>query len=139
MKIKVTDAFSIDEEEIEESFLHASGPGGQNVNKVATAVQLRFDVHKSESLPDHVKQRLIEVAGRQLTNDGVLVLFARNFRSQDRNRQAARERLLTMLRAAAEVPKRRRPTRPTLGSKQRRLEQKGRRAETKSGRRPPDV
>ena len=138
MSIRVTDRFSIEEDEIQESFLHASGPGGQNVNKVATAVQLRFDVRASPSLPDDVKQRMVRIAGRQLSNDGVLVLFARSFRSQERNRRDAQERLVAMLQKAAEVPVRRRPTRPTLGSRQRRLEAKGHRADIKSGRRTPE-
>jgi ribosome-associated protein len=108
------------------------------VNKVATAVQLRFDVRASTTIPEDVKQRLSKIAGRQLTNDGVLVLFARGFRSQERNRRDARERLVAMLRAAAEVPVRRRKTRPTLASKLRRLEAKGVRSAVKAGRRRPD-
>jgi ribosome-associated protein len=138
MSIRITDRFAIEEFELQESFLQASGPGGQHVNKVATAVQLRFDVRASTTIPEDVKQRLSKIAGRQLTNDGVLVLFARGFRSQERNRRDARERLVAMLRAAAEVPVRRRTTRPTLASKLRRLEAKGVRSAVKAGRRRPD-
>lgn len=130
-KLKVTGSIAIDEEEIEESFIQASGPGGQHVNKVASAVQLRFPVAASPSLPEAVKTRLTKLAGRRMTQEGVLILTARRFRTQERNREDARARLLELLRAAAVAPAPRRKTKPTKASKQRRLEAKTRRAETK--------
>ncbi len=133
--IHVTHTIVIDESEIQLEFTHASGPGGQKVNKVATAVQLRFDVGNSPSLPDDVRERLVRLAGRRITEDGVLIINARRFRTQDRNRQDAMDRLVELIRKAAEKPRRRRETRPTLVSKRRRLENKRRRSEVKRMRR----
>lgn len=135
--IRVTHRISLDPREIETSFIRASGPGGQNVNKVSTAMQLRFDVRQSPSLPDDVRARLETLAGSRLTNDGILVLTAQQHRSQERNRQDALDRLVALIQRAAVAPKARRATRPTLGSKQRRLESKSKRAAVKSGRGRP--
>jgi ribosome-associated protein len=138
--ISVTPTIAIDEREIEENFIRSSGPGGQNVNKLATAVQLRFDVRHSPSLPDGVRERLECLAGKRLTRDGVLIITAQRHRTQERNRQDALDRLLELIREAAIVPVRRRPTRPTMGSRQRRLEGKRRRSTIKGlrGTKPSD-
>lgn len=129
--IRVNAQIELDEREIQEDFVRASGPGGQNVNKVSTAVQLRFDVAHSPSLPEPVRARLVALAGRRITQDGMLILSADRYRSQRRNRDDALERLLELIREACEVEKPRRPTRPTLASKKRRLEGKQRHGETK--------
>ncbi len=135
--IRVTRTIVIDEDEIEERFIRASGPGGQHVNRSATAVQLRFDVANSPSLPGDVRERLTRLAGKRMTEYGVLVIDAQRFRSQSRNRQDARRRLIDLVRRASVAPRVRRKTRPTGASKERRLRQKLRRGETKRLRRRP--
>ena len=134
--IHITRTITIDESEIQEYFVRASGPGGQNVNKVATTVQLRFDVANSRSLPEEVRKRLISLAGNRITEDGILIIDARRFRTQGRNRENATGRLVELIRNAAQRPKIRRKTRPTLASKIRRLESKRRGAESKRLRGP---
>jgi ribosome-associated protein len=133
--IRVTPTISIDERELQLEFIRASGPGGQKVNKVATAVQLRFDVTDSPSLPTDVRERLIRLAGKRVTEDGVLVIEARRYRTQDRNRKDAIDRLISLIRKAAVPPKPRRKTKPTVASKERRLKEKRRRSEIKRQRR----
>ncbi len=131
--LRINHAISIDEDDFEISFVRASGPGGQNVNKLATAAQLRWDSNRA-SLPPDMAERLARLAGRRMTKDGVIVIQADRYRTQERNRQDAIDRLVDLLRDASVRPKPRRPTRPTLGSKQRRLEGKKRRGDVKSMR-----
>jgi ribosome-associated protein len=133
--IRITDRISIDESELVENFVRSSGPGGQNVNKLSTAVQLRFDLRGSPSLSDGVRARAERLAGSRLTNDGVLIINAQRFRTQERNRQDARERLVALLQEAAVPPVPRRPTKPTRASRERRIEGKKRRSGIKNLRR----
>ena len=133
--IEITGTISLDPREIEESFIRSPGPGGQNVNKVATAVQLRFDLRRSPSLPEEVRARAERLAGRRLTKDGVVVITAARFRSQERNREDALARLVALLREAARPPVPRKPTRPSAGAKRRRLDDKTRHGAIKRLRR----
>ncbi|MFZ2140240.1 MAG: alternative ribosome rescue aminoacyl-tRNA hydrolase ArfB [Xanthobacteraceae bacterium] len=129
--IRIDHRISIDERELEERFIRASGPGGQNVNKLATAVQLRFDARHSPSLPAQVRTRLERLAGRRLTREGVLVISAQRHRTQERNRQDALERLIALIQRAAVAPVPRRPTKPTAGARERRLQSKKHRGSIK--------
>ena len=132
--IQITDSISIDENEIQEEFVRSSGPGGQNVNKVATAVQLRFNVRNSPSLPDEVCEQLMKLAGKRMTESGELIISARRFRTQSRNREDALNRLIALIRKASHKPKPRRKRKPSLLSKLRRLDEKRKRGEIKRQR-----
>jgi ribosome-associated protein len=134
--LQVTDSITIPDSELDWSYARSGGPGGQNVNKVSSAVQLRFDVAHSPSLTDEIRVRLLVLAGRRLTKDGVLVILARSHRTQERNRADARSRLIDLIARAATPPKPRRPTRPTAASRRRRLESKAKRANIKRTRGP---
>jgi len=127
----VAPGIAIDDSEIEEKFVRSSGPGGQNVNKVATSVELRFDVRRSPSLPEHIRQRLAQIASGRISADGILIIEAHEFRTQEQNRQAARERLTALLRKAAQIPRVRRPTRPSAAAKEARTDEKRRRGRVK--------
>ncbi len=137
--IEITPTIQIDEQELEFDFTRSTGPGGQNVNKVSTAVQLRFDISASKSLPEQLKQRLGRLAGKRMTSEGILIIEARQYRSQERNRQAALERLIRLIQQAAEPPKPRRKTRPTRASILKRLETKRKRSEIKRSRRETGI
>ncbi len=137
--IEISPTLQLPEEEIQTVFVRSPGPGGQNVNKVSSAVQLRFNVWASPSLPDAVKQRLVRLAGRRLTSNGILIIEARQYRSQERNRQAAVERLVRLIRQALKPPKPRRRTQPTRASQIRRLETKRKHGENKRMRRESGI
>jgi ribosome-associated protein len=132
--IPVTPKIALDENELEERFIRSPGPGGQNVNKLSTAVQLRFDVARSPSLPDDVRRRLVRIAGRRISTEGILTIEAHRFRARERNRQDAVARLVDLVRLAAHQPKPRKPTRPTIASKERRLASKRQRSMVKRHR-----
>ena len=137
--IRITENIAIDEAEIDEDFVRSSGPGGQHVNKVSSAVQIRFDARRSPSLPPAVRDRLEHLAGRKMTAKGVLIIDARRFRSQERNRRDAMDRLTTLIRKATVKPRLRRKTRPSSASKQRRLTSKHHRGRLKTNRQQPGV
>jgi ribosome-associated protein len=135
--IRITDSIAIDESEIDQDFIRASGPGGQHVNKAATAVQLRFDVANSPSLPNAVRKRLTRLAGKRMTDDGVLIIEAKRFRTQEHNRQDAVDRLVELIRKAAQSPKARHKTRPSRAAREQRMREKRRRSQIKRTRQSP--
>ena len=137
--IEITPSIQIDEQDLEFTFIHSSGPGGQNVNKVSSAVQLRFNVRETTSLPVEVKQRLVRLAGGRMTSDEILIIEARQYRSQEKNRKAAQERLIRLIQQAVEPPKPRHKTKPTRASITRRLESKRKRGEIKRMRRDSEI
>ena len=137
--IYITENISISENELQEDFVRASGPGGQNVNKVSTAVQLRFDVVNSPSLPEDVKNRLIKLAGSKMTDEGILIIDSREYRTQNRNRAGALNRLVELVKKASEKPKRRIKTKPTKGAKEKRLQGKKQRSAVKTLRKSVDI
>ena len=136
-RLKITEDIDVDENELKETFVRSPGPGGQNVNKVATAVQLRFDVARSPSLPDEVRERLKKLSGSRLTEAGELIIEAHRFRTRERNRRDARERLLALIRRAVRVPRARKKTAPSRSARERRLEEKKHLSRKKAQRRPP--
>ena len=136
--LQVTESITLQEDEIEERFIHSPGPGGQHVNKAATGVQLRFNLTASVTLPDAVRQRLITMAGRRLSKEGILIIEAHEHRSLERNRQEARRRLIYLIRQATEIPKKRVPSRPSRAAVEKRLEQKRRQSQKKQDRQLPD-
>ena len=137
--LEITPEIQLNDDEIELAYIRSPGPGGQNINKVSTAVQLRFNVNESHSLPQEVKQRLVRLAGKRMTSQGILIIDARQFRSQERNRQAALLRLVRLIQRASTPPKPRHKTKPTPASKERRLISKHKRGEIKRQRRQPGV
>ena len=137
--IRVNQNIALDENEIQEDFVRSSGPGGQNVNRVASAVQLRFDIVNSASLPEDVRRRLLRMGGSRVTRDGILIIEARRFRTQEANRKDARQRLIELVKKAAENPKPRHRTKPTSASKRRRLAEKRRRSRIKQQRQSVDT